>query len=66
MTDKKSELVGKLMKMAQEVGKPMSESEALARVNDTFYGEAFSSLTPAPDIAQEKLHKIIEDWLNRN
>jgi len=63
MTDKKSARVEKFKKMAKQAGRPISESEALARVNDKFYAEAFSS-TPVDD--DEGLRELLDNWLNSN
>ena len=65
MTDDKNELAGKLMKMAQDIGEEMSESEALALVNDAFFAEAFSHSAPTPAVSQDDLRKILGDWLER-
>jgi hypothetical protein len=53
------------MKMAQDIGEEMSESEALALVNDAFFAEAFSHSAPTPAVSQDDLRKILGDWLER-
>lgn len=66
MSDEKNELAGKLMKLAHAIGEEMSESEALALVNDAFFAEAFSHSAPTPDVSEDDLRKILGDWLERN
>ena len=65
--DQRSRIVNELMKLAAESGKPMSETEAIARVNDKFCSEIFSYLPSAPDVnppkIEEKIEEMITDWL---
>jgi hypothetical protein len=65
LTNNQNELAGNLMKMAQDIGEELSESEALALVNDAFSTEVFSHSAPTPDVSQDDLRKILGDWLER-
>ena len=57
----KDERAEKFQKMAEQAGKPISYGEALARVCDKFYNEAFSS-TPVED--DERLREMVDAWIN--
>ena len=66
MADNKRELLGNLLKIAQDARIEISESEALALINDTFFAQAFSSSVPTPDVDQDMLRKVLADWLERS
>lgn len=54
------------MRMAQAIGEEMSESEALALVNDAFFAEVFPHSAPTPDVSQDDLRKMLVDLLERD
>jgi hypothetical protein len=50
MTDKQDACIKKIIDKAAMHGKPITENEAIALLNDAFFNGVFSPFVPPPDI----------------
>jgi hypothetical protein len=63
MTDKQDACIKKIIDKAAMHGKPITENEAIALLNDAFFNGVFSPFVPPPDIEDKMIDSIVEGWL---
>jgi hypothetical protein len=58
----REELVRKIQAKLKRAGKERSDAEVAARLNDLYFADSYSTANP-PDIPDEEINAIVENWL---